>query len=164
MLKSLSLILLLSATASYADGWEYFEEDNPLTGKPDSWANFLSKKPTTENSGLSYPMILFVSCLEGQFSISVDTDEYMGRGRLRVRYRADENEPITENWVASSDGIVMFLPPSYKDFEKSLNTAQTIAMEFQDYRGVVYRTLFVNLDENRNNVSKIYKNCGEVQP
>jgi hypothetical protein len=146
----------------YAQGWEFSEERNPLTGKSDVWVRLVAAEPTvTASRSIPNHMVLYVACLEGQFAISVDTGEYMGRGRLRVRYRADEGEPITEDWVAAPDGVAMFLPPMFKDFEAAMNTAQEIAMEFRDYRGVTYRTLFAGLGKNRYTVGQIYRACGK---
>lgn len=149
-------------SSAYAAGWEFSEEQNPLTGKPDLWVRLVAAEPT-QGAGRGVPnhMVLYVACLEGQFDISVDTGEYMGRGRLRVRYRADESEAVTEDWFAGADGVTMFLPPKFKDFEAAINTAQKIAMEFKDYRGVSHRTLFDNLGKNRHTVGQIYRACGK---
>jgi len=164
-LYGLIIAALLITPSAHAMGWTFSEELNPLTGKPDMWVRLVAKEPTVGPSpSVPNHMVMYVACLEGQFNISVDTGEYMGRGRIQVRYRADENDPVTEDWAASGDGVVMFLPPSYKDFERSLNTAKTIAMEFRDYRRVRHRTLFDNIDKNRYTLSQIYRACGKEQP
>jgi len=149
----------ISATSSGATEWVYFEEANPLTRELDFWSSFRAKSATAQtNYGTKY-MTIFAACIEGQLDISVNVEEYLGRGQIGVRYRVDEANIVSEQWRASADGTGVFVPRNFKDFRKGLQDGNTLAFGTVDYRGASYTTVFEGLDQGRANLTKVLTNC-----
>lgn len=142
-----------------AAGWIYNSEENPLTGGRDSWTSIQASGPTSGDTISDSPMLLYVSCLEGKLEVSLETGNYMGRGWLDVRYRFDEDGPISEKWISSNDGTALFVPSKYKDFRRGMRVANKLAIEVYDYRGVPFRTVFDSLLENSQFIDRVIEEC-----
>lgn len=154
------LVLAVSANPAFSSGWEYFSENNPFTGKEDQWAALVASGPTISPDGYPYgPMRLFVACLEGNFDVSVEVGTYVGSGKAAVRYRFDAAETIVERWAISNDGSAVFVPRSYRDFKAGLEASSDLAFEIADFRGVVFRAIFNDLEKNREVVEGVRIAC-----
>jgi hypothetical protein len=162
ILKALSFplaCLVAMSTSAVAEAWLYGEEENPFTGKKDAWASILASSPTIGGSVLEPQMRLFVACIEGDFDVSLNTGAYIGNDWYPVRYRFDEGEPIVEKWAASADGLAVFVPRKFKDFQAGLATASKVAIEVADFQGVTYRTIFEDIENNRGVIERVAAAC-----
>jgi secreted protein with Ig-like and vWFA domain len=155
-----SIAVCISLTSSVgAETWTYGEEVNPFTGKLDAWTSIQAISPTIGGQVLEPHMRLFLSCLEGNLDISLNTGVYIGNSRANVRYRFDESETIVEKWVPSADGLAVFVPRKFQDFRTGLSSASALTIEVVDFRGVAFRTVFEGLENNRTLLETVKATC-----
>lgn len=79
--------------------------------------------------------------------------------RVAVRYRFDDNPPISENWFGTTGGNGALLPDSYRDFRTQLVAADTLVFEAQDFQGARHRHTFEGLQNNRDDLEFVMNGC-----
>ena len=131
--------------------WTLVERADPISGTDTSYAYI---DASNQINGSDSPESLVLNCDgEGSFWLSMWTSGHIGSGRrnrVNVEYRWGENEPIEENWNASTSGNAAFLPKGYNDFMAGLREGGRLAFRWEDYRGSPSASVWedVQLDEN----------------
>ena len=106
------------------------------------------------------PLRMYIRCDgSGSTDIFVVFGAYLGNDRLKVRYKFDDNEPVSESWMSSTDGNAVFLPANYRDFRAGLLEADEVLFEGQDFRGSRYRASFKGLQNNTTDRDYILGGC-----
>ncbi|PRY74058.1 hypothetical protein CLV76_12455 [Marivita geojedonensis] len=96
---------------------------------------------------------------EGGTELYVVSDGYLGNDRLRVRYRFDDNEPISERWSPSTDGRAAFLPSGYRDFRSGLTSSESVLMEVEAFNGARHQGEFGGLSNNAEDRDFVMSGC-----
>lgn len=127
--------------------WVFIENSDDFTDKDTSFVILDPKGYIPDDA----PKSLVVRC-DGRkgYEIYVIANGYIGarNGRVPVRYRFGDEEPISERWSESTDGTAAFLPKSYNDFKKRLASGEDFIFEITDFRGNRAKSEFDNnIDE-----------------
>lgn len=131
--------------------WTLVERADPISGADTSFAY---TDASNQLNGSDSPESLVLTCDgDGSFWLTMWTSGYIGSGRrdrISVEYRWGENEPIEENWRASTSGKTAYLPKGYNDFLSGLREGGKLAFRWEDYRGSVTASVWedIQLDEN----------------
>lgn len=154
---------LLENLSSASDkGWVLSERRDSFTNADTSIAYLNSDKFHNSNIRSSHPTRLLVGCMEdGKVQIAVMFAGYVGSGRVAIRYKFDDNDPITERWIASSEGTAAILPDNFRDFRAGLQVSDTVIFEVTDFRGTRYEARFEGLQNNKENFDFTFNGCQE---
>lgn len=92
-------------------------------------------------------MRLYLICDgEGDFNIAVETLDFLGSSQnLRVRYKFDDESPITEGWIPAASGQAVWLPKGYRDFRSRVDVAAELLFEITAFNGVSYQSKFTGM-------------------
>ncbi|PTX74932.1 hypothetical protein [Sulfitobacter mediterraneus] len=139
------------------DGWVILTRTDEFTGKTLSWVYLEEAGKVGERDAA----VLSVSCTEkGGYNVSFYKRTFVNTsGRIKVRYRFDSAEPISENWFGSTGNNGAFLPDNYRDFRKSLAEAQKLVLEVVDYQGARHRHTFAGLRKNKSDLEYVMSGC-----
>lgn len=141
-------------------GWRLVEDTDDFSGKNTSFAILESDK-----IGLSItdaPIAAFVRCDgDGGYYAYVLSGGYIGarRGRMPVRYKFGEDEPVSERWNESTSGKAAFLPEGYRDFLSGLQGGEDFLFEITDYRGGTYSARFEGAGSGRDALDFVFGGC-----
>lgn len=141
-------------------GWVFFEEKDAFSGKNTSFVA-LESDPQSR-IGEDPPNSLFVRCNgRGGSEIFVVADGYIGarRDSVPVRYKFDDERPISENWNESTKGTAAFLPSRYQEFRSGLVRHDTVLFEITDFRGSPNHARFVGLKNNLEALNYVISGC-----
>lgn len=143
-------------------GWALSERRDSFTNADTSIAYLISDKFHNSNIRSSHPTRLLVGCMEdGKVQIAVMFAGYIGSGRVAVRYKFDDNDSITERWIASSEGTAAILPDNFRDFRAGLQVSDTVIFEVTDFRGTRYEARFEGLQNSKENFDFTFNGCQE---
>lgn len=78
---------------------------------------------------------------------------------IKVRYRFDENEPISENWHGTTGSNGAILPNNFRDFRTQLAEANKVVFEAVDYQGARHRHTFEGLARNERDLQFVMNGC-----
>lgn len=141
-------------------GWQFAEQKDSFSGQETSVARLESDRAHDRVPGTSYPDQVLVRCDgSGGAEIFVTTSGFINTGRIPVRYKFGDAEPIGENWNASTSGTGAFLPSNFGDFRAGLESGEDFVFEVTTHRGQPYSANFSGVLINREHFDYTYNGC-----
>jgi len=146
-----------TAASGDSDGWVTLSRTDEFTGK------VLSRvyMEETGRAGERDAAVLSVICNDsGSYDVLFFKSNFINTsGRVSVRYRFDNEEPITESWIGSTGNNGAFLPDNYQDFRTHLKEAEKVVLEVTDFQGAGHRHTFENLQTNSDDLKYVMSGC-----
>jgi hypothetical protein len=147
-----------SNTDLTSGGWVFKEQDDEFSGKETSYAFLESDAATAVLT--DKPKAIIIRCDgKGGNDIYVLSNGYIGGDRIRVRYKFGESKPVSERWMASTDGQAAFLPNGYKDFLSGLLSGDDFIFELTDFNGSTSMARFKNAAKNIEKRNYVLAGC-----
>ncbi|WP_217810185.1 hypothetical protein [Salibaculum griseiflavum] len=139
------------------NSWVLVEQEDGFTEADISYVYLESAQAGTGMQNLD---ALLIRCNgEGGTEILIVSSGFLGNDRLRVRYRFDDNEPISERWSPSTDGQAAFLPSGYRDFRSGLTSSDGVLIEVEAFNGARHQGEFDGLRNNTEDRDFVLSGC-----
>ncbi|MEL6620531.1 MAG: hypothetical protein AAFP16_16775 [Pseudomonadota bacterium] len=139
------------------DGWVLMPGIDEFTEKDVSRV-FVEEK---DRAGARDAAVISVGCREeGGYGILFYKSSFINTSsRVSVRYRFDENQPVSESWWGTTSSNGAMLPDNYKDFRAQLLESDALVIEVTDYQGGRHRHAFEGLQNNKNDLEFVMSGC-----
>ena len=146
------MLAILPATTLYSE-WKIDKSVDPFTDKVVISTFTASAKNPSK--------IMVVRCEESKFSVFINFETYLGNLLVPIRYRLDKTKPVSDKWLASSDGMAVFA--SYdRHLARLLMSANTFIIEATTNKGNKQLASF-NLSGSMAAIGQVMKRCNVSQ-